>query len=75
VLGLGRRSSPAERCQGGGYLFGLHREGWIAAIADQPLKFDAYPLRRPRFETDTVDLRFRIGLGEARLFDHDFNTT
>ncbi len=44
-------------------------------IADQPLEFDAYPFRRACLEADTVDLRFRVGLGKPRLLDHDFNTT
>jgi hypothetical protein len=61
--------------QGGGDFLRLYREGWVAAIADQPLEFYAQPSRRACLEADTVDLRFRFGLGKPRPVDHDLNTT
>jgi hypothetical protein len=61
--------------QGGGYLLCPDRQGWIARIADQPLEFDAYPLRRPRFEADPVNVRLGVSLREPRPLYHDFNTT
>jgi hypothetical protein len=56
-------------------LLRLYREGWVAAIADQPLEFDAQPGRRACLEADAVDVRFRVGLGKPRPLDHDLNTT
>jgi hypothetical protein len=61
--------------QGGGYLLRPDRQRWIARIADQPLEFDTYPLRRPRLEADPVHVRLGVSLGEPRPLDHDFNTT
>jgi hypothetical protein len=61
--------------QSGGYLLRPERQRWIARIADQPLEFDAYPLRRPRFEADPVNVRLGVSLCEPRPVDHDFNTT
>jgi hypothetical protein len=61
--------------QGGGYLLGPDRQCWIAKIADQPLEFDAYPLRRPSLEADPVNVRLGISLREPRPVYHDFNTT
>jgi hypothetical protein len=61
--------------QGGGYLVRPDRQCWIARIADQPLEFDAYPLRRPRFEADPVNVRLGVSLRELCPLDHDFNTT
>jgi len=61
--------------QGGGYLLRPDRQGWIASIADQPFEFDAYPLRRPRFEADPVNVRLGVSLGEPCPLYHDFNTT
>jgi hypothetical protein len=56
-------------------LFSLHRQRRITAIADQPLEFHAHAFRRACLEADTVDVRFRVGLGKPRPLDHDFNTT
>jgi hypothetical protein len=61
--------------QGGGYLLRPDRQCWIATIADQPLEFDADPLRRARFEADPVNVRLGVSLREPRPLDHDFNTT
>jgi hypothetical protein len=61
--------------QGGSYLLRLDRQRWIAGIADQPLQFDAYPLRRPRLEADPVNMSLGVGFREPRPLDHDFNTT
>lgn len=61
--------------QGSGYLFRPHRQRGIAAIAHQPLEFDAHSFRRPRLEADTVDLSLRLGLGEPRPLGHDYNIT
>ncbi len=52
--------------QGGGYLFRPDRQRWIAGIADQPLEFDADPLRRAGLEADPVNMRFGVRLREAR---------
>jgi hypothetical protein len=76
---LGRRTPGplglSELSQCGSYLLGLHRQGWITSIADQPLELYAYLFGRPCLKADTVDLRFRVGLGKPRPVDHDFNTT
>ena len=64
-----------ETGEGSGYLFRLHRECGIAAIAHEPLEFYAHSFRRARLEADTVNLRLRVGLGKPRPVDHDFNTT
>jgi hypothetical protein len=61
--------------QGGSYLLRPDRQRWIARIADQPLQFDAHPLRRPGLEADPVNVRLGVSLREARPPDHDFNTT
>ena len=61
--------------QGGSYLLRPDRQRGIAGIANQPLQFDAYPLRRPRLEADPVHVGLGVGLREARPLDHDFNTT
>jgi hypothetical protein len=61
--------------QGGSYLLRPDRQCWIAGIADQPLQFDAYPLRRARLEADPVNVRLGVGLREPRPLDHDLNTT
>ncbi len=50
------------RGQGGGYLLRLDRQGWVTAIADQPLEFDAYPFRRACLEADAVNVRLGVGL-------------
>ena len=76
-----RRGTPRDdprtpkRGQGGGYLFRLYRECGIAAITHEPLEFHAHALRRARLKADTVNLRFRVGLGKPRPLDHDSNTT
>jgi hypothetical protein len=61
--------------QGRGYLLRPDRQRWIARIADQPLEFDTYPLRRPRLEADPVYVCLGVSLREPRPLDHDFNTT
>jgi hypothetical protein len=61
--------------QGGGYLLRSDREGWIARIADQPLEFDPYPLRRAGFEADPVNVCLGASFREPRPLCHDFNTT
>jgi hypothetical protein len=61
--------------QGSGYLLGPDRQRWIARIADQPLEFNPYPLRRPRLEADPVNVRLGVSLREPRPVYHDFNTT
>ena len=44
-------------------------------ITHEPLEFNAYALRRPRLEADTVNLSFRVGLGKPCPLYHDFNIT
>jgi len=61
--------------QGGSYLLRPDRQRGIAGIANQPLQFDAYPLRRPRLEADPVNVRLGVSLREPRPLDHDFNIT
>ena len=75
VTFLVRAGFGSEPGQGGGYLFRLHRERGIAAIAREPLEFDAQSLRRARLEADSVNMRFRVGFGKPRPLDHDFNPT
>jgi hypothetical protein len=76
VLGPGSasRGSP-EAVKRGRHLFGPHRQRGITAIADQPFEFDADPFRWACLEADTVDLRFRVGLGKPLSLDHDCDTT
>jgi hypothetical protein len=69
------RGSGPEGGQGGGYLFRPDRLRWITWIADQPLEFYAYPLRRAGLEGDPVNLRLGVCFREVRRLDHDFNPT
>ena len=69
---LAGRGIGLEGGQGGGYLFRPDRLRWIARIADQPLEFDAHPLRRTGLEGDPVNVRLGVRLREARPLCHDF---